>query len=107
MNLAYKRVKSNKGSHGVDGMKVDELLQYLKQNGNTLIASIFNGMYRPKAFRRVEIPKPHGGVRLLKIPTVIDRTIQQSIAQVLTPIFEKTFSENMPFVYSLNSLKLK
>ncbi|MCR3761931.1 group II intron reverse transcriptase/maturase [Clostridium felsineum] len=94
MNFAYKRVKSNKGSHGVDGMKVDELLQYLKQNGKTLIASIFNGIYSPKAVRRVEIPKPNGGIRLLGIPTVVDRTIQQAIAQVLTPIFEKTFSEN-------------
>ncbi|URZ04846.1 hypothetical protein CLROS_001700 [Clostridium felsineum] len=89
MNLAYKRVKSNKGSHGVDGMKVDELLQYLKQNGKILIASIFNGTYRPKAVRRVEIPKPDGGIRLLGIPTVVDRTIQQAISQVLTPIFEK------------------
>lgn len=94
MNAAYKRVKSNKGSHGVDGMKVDELLPYLKQHGKSLIASILDGTYRPQAVRRVEIPKPDGGIRLLGIPTVIDRTIQQAVAQVLTPIFEKTFSDN-------------
>ncbi|URZ03666.1 reverse transcriptase family protein [Clostridium felsineum] len=76
MNLAYKRIKSNKGSHGVDGMKVEELLQYLKQNGKTLIASIFNGTYRPKAVRRVEILKPDGGIRLLGIPTVVARKIK-------------------------------
>lgn len=94
LNTAYKRVKSNKGSHGVDGMKVDELLPYLKQHGKSLIASILEGTYRPKPVRRVEIPKPDGGIRLLGIPTVIDRTIQQAVAQVLTPIFEKTFSDN-------------
>lgn len=94
LNRAYKRVKANKGSHGVDGMKVDELLQYLKQNGESLRESILEGTYRPQPVRRVEIPKPDGGIRLLGIPTVVDRTIQQGIAQVLTPIFEKTFSEN-------------
>ena len=94
LNLAYKRVKANKGSHGVDGMTVDELLQYLKQNGEEIKQSILNGTYRPKPVRRVEIPKPDGGVRLLGIPTVVDRVIQQAIAQVLSPIFEKEFSEN-------------
>ena len=68
MNLAYKRVKANKGSHGVDGMTVDELLQYLKQNGDQLRSSIRNGTYRPSPVRRVEIPKPDGGKRLLGIP---------------------------------------
>jgi RNA-directed DNA polymerase len=94
MNVAYKRVKSNKGSHGVDGMKVDELLSYLKQHGKTLIASILEGTYRPKPVRRVEIHKLDGGIRLLGIPTVVDRMVQQAIAQVLTPIFEKTFSDS-------------
>lgn len=94
LNIAYKRVKSNKGSHGVDRMKVDELLPYLKQNGKFLITSILEGTYRPKPVRRVEIPKPDGGVRLLGIPTVVDRIVQQAVAQVLTPIFEKTFSDN-------------
>ncbi len=94
LNLAYKRVKANKGSHGVDGMTVDELLQYLKQNGEALRANILEGRYSPQPVRRVEIPKPDGGIRLLGIPTVVDRVIQQAIAQVLTPIFEKKFSDN-------------
>jgi len=94
MNAAYKRVKSNKGSHGVDGMKVDELLPYLKQQGKALIASILEGTYRPKPVRRVEMRKPDGGIRLLGIPTVVDRMVQQAVAQVLMPIFEKTFSDS-------------
>lgn len=94
MNLAYKRVKANKGSHGVDGMTVDELLQFLKQNGDQIKQSILEGTYRPKPVKRVEIPKDGGGIRLLGIPTVLDRVIQQAIAQVLSPIYEKEFSEN-------------
>ena len=68
MNAAYKQVVRNKGSHGIDGMKVDELLPYLKENGNNLIEELKAGTYRPKPVRRVEIPKPDGGVRLLGIP---------------------------------------
>jgi RNA-directed DNA polymerase len=94
LKLAFKRVKTNKGSHGVDGMKVDELPQFLKQNVGTLKESILEGTYRPKPVRRVEIPKPDGGVRLLGIPTVVDRMVQQAIAQILSPIFEKSFSDN-------------
>jgi group II intron reverse transcriptase/maturase len=94
MNLAYKRVKANKGSHGVDGMKVDELLQFLKQNGNQIKQSILEGTYHPNPVRRVEIPKPDGGKRLLGIPTVLDRVIQQAIAQILSPIYEQKFSDN-------------
>jgi len=94
MNLAYRKVKANKGSHGVDGMTVDELLPFLKQNGSQIKQSIRKGTYRPKPVRRVEIPKPGGGIRLLGIPTVLDRVIQQAIAQVLSPIYEKEFSEN-------------
>ena len=93
LNLAYKRVKKNGGSHGVDGMQVDELLPYLKQQGDSLKQSILEGKYRPHPVRRVEIPKPDGGIRLLGIPTVVDRMIQQAIAQVLSPIFEKEFSK--------------
>lgn len=93
MNRAFKRVKSNKGSHGIDGMTVDELLPFLKENGDQIKEAIMEGMYSPKPVRRVEIPKPDGGVRLLGIPTVLDRVIQQAIAQVLTPIYEKEFSE--------------
>lgn len=94
MNLAYKRVKANKGSHGVDGMKVDELLTYLKQNGDQIKQDILSGAYNPQAIRRVEIPKENGKKRKLGIPVVVDRVIQQAIAQILTPIYESKFSEN-------------
>lgn len=94
LNEAFKRVRANKGSHGIDGMGVDELLQYLKENGETLRQSILDGKYRPNPVRRVEIPKENGKKRNLGIPTVVDRAIQQAIAQVLTPIYEKQFSEN-------------
>lgn len=80
LNKAFKKVKANGGSHGVDGMKVDELLQFLKENGEVIRQSILEGTYSPKPVRRVEIPKPDGGVRLLGIPTVLDRMIQQAIA---------------------------
>jgi group II intron reverse transcriptase/maturase len=93
LNLAYKRVKKNGGSHGVDGMKVAELLPYLKQHGETLRQTLLGGKYRPQPVRRVEIPKPEGGIRLLGIPTAVDRMIQQAIAQVLSPIFEIEFSK--------------
>ena len=92
LNLAYKRVKKNGGSHGVDGMKVEELLPYLKRHGENLKHTLLEGKYRPQPVRRVEIPKPDGGIRLLGIPTAVDRMIQQAIAQVLSPIFEKEFS---------------
>lgn len=94
LNLAYKRVKKNDGSHGVDGMNVNELLPYLKQHGENLRQMLLEGKYQPQPVRRVEMPKPDGGVRLLGIPTVIDRMIQQGIAQVLSPIFEKEFSSH-------------
>lgn len=79
MNNAYIRVKANKGSHGIDGMTVDELLQYLKEHGQELRQSLLEGRYKPQPVRRVEIPKPDGGKRLLGIPTVVDRVIQQAI----------------------------
>lgn len=94
MNRAYKKVKSNKGKHGIDGMTVDELLPFLKENGDQVKQAIMEGTYSPKPVRRVEIPKPDGGVRLLGIPTVLDRVIQQAIAQILTPIYELEFSDN-------------
>lgn len=94
LNEAFKRVKANKGSHGIDGMTVDALLQYLKENGETIKQSILDGTYRPNPVRRVEIPKENGKKRNLGIPTVVDRVIQQAIAQMLTPIYEKQFSEN-------------
>ncbi|EGD50359.1 RNA-directed DNA polymerase (Reverse transcriptase) [Thermoanaerobacter ethanolicus JW 200] len=83
MEAAYKRVVANKGSHGVDGMEVDELLPYLKENWATIKQQLLEGKYKPQPVRRVEIPKPDGGVRLLGIPTVLDRLIQQAIAQIL------------------------
>lgn len=92
---AYNRVVSNKGAAGVDGMGVEHLLQYLKDNYGELIQSIREGKYQPNPVRRVEIPKEEKGkVRELGIPTVVDRTVQQAIAQVLSPIFEKQFSDN-------------
>ncbi|MHA6481187.1 group II intron reverse transcriptase/maturase [Paenibacillus sp. strain BS8-2] len=94
LNEAFKRVKANKGSHGIDGMTVDALLQYLKENGEKIKQSILDGTHRPNPVRRVEIPKENGKKRNLGIPTVVDRVIQQAIAQVLTPIYEKQFSDN-------------
>jgi RNA-directed DNA polymerase len=105
MNNAYKRVKANKGSHGVDGMTVDELLQHLKQHGQELRQSLLQGRYRPQPVRRVEIPKPDGGKRLLGIPTVVDRVVQQAIAQVLIPIYEKKSSDNSYGFRPLRSAK--
>jgi Retron-type reverse transcriptase len=94
LNEAFKRVKANKGSHGIDGMGVDELLQYLRDNGEIIKQQILEGKFRPNPVRRVEIPKENGKKRNLGIPTVVDRVIQQAIAQVLTPIYEKQFSDN-------------
>jgi len=95
LNAAYKKVKSNKGSGGVDGMDVEELLTYLKKHGRELNQQIMEGKYKPNPVRRVEIPKEEKGkFRKLGIPTVIDRVYQQAIAQVLSPIFEKQFSDN-------------
>jgi group II intron reverse transcriptase/maturase len=94
LNAAYKRVKQNGGAAGIDGMTVGEMLPYLKEHKEELIASIKGGWYKPKPVRRVEIPKPDGGVRLLGVPTVIDRMVQQAIMQVLQPIFEPTFSNS-------------
>jgi len=94
LNQAFKKVRANKGSHGVDGMKVDELLQYLKENGASLRQSLLEGRYKPNPVRLVEIPKPDGKKRPLGIPTAVDRVIQQAIAQVLNPIFEEKFSDN-------------
>ena len=95
LNKAYKKVKSNKGSGGVDGMDVEELLTYLQKHGRELNQQILDGKYRPNPVRRVEIPKEEKGkFRRLGIPTVVDRVYQQAIAQVLSPIFEKQFSKN-------------
>jgi RNA-directed DNA polymerase len=94
MIRAYKRVLSNKGSHGVDGMSVDEFRDFLIDHWLTIKQKLLEGNYRPSSVRRVEIPKPDGGVRCLGIPTVLDRLIQQAIAQELTKVYDPTFSEN-------------
>jgi len=93
LNRAYQRVRSNKGRGGVDKMEVESLKDYLVKNKDQLIQSILGGKYRPNPVRRVEIPKEKG-TRKLGIPTVVDRVIQQAIAQILSPIYEKQFSEN-------------
>ncbi len=93
MNEAYLRVYKNKGASGVDGVTVDELKQYLKENKDELRQRIRTRKYQPQAALRVEIPKENGKMRKLGIPTVVDRVVQQAIHQVLSPIFEKHFSE--------------
>lgn len=93
LKKALARVKSNKGSPGVDNMQVDELRPYLVVHWKRIKQELLEGAYQPAPVRRLEIPKPDGGVRELGIPTVLDRFIQQAIQQVLTPIFEPTFSE--------------
>ena len=94
MNVAYFKVKSNRGAGGVDKMSVDELLPYLREHRLSLLQQIRDGKYKPNPVRRVEIPKEERGkTRKLGIPTVVDRVIQQAIAQVLTPIYEPQFSE--------------
>ncbi|MBC2425351.1 hypothetical protein HGI36_26455 [Clostridium beijerinckii] len=92
MQLAYKRVVANKGKPGIDRMTVYELKQFLIDNWITIKENILKGKYKPQAVRRVEIPKPNGGVRLLGIPTVLDRLIQQAIAQELNIIYDEDFS---------------
>lgn len=91
---ALQRVRRNKGSAGIDGMTVDDLTGYLRENWERIRSELLGGSYRPSAVRRQEIPKSGGGVRQLGIPTVLDRFIQQAILQVLQPIFDPTFSEH-------------
>ena len=94
LNASYLRVKRNGGAPGIDKMTVEEMLPYLKEHKEELLASIRGGWYKPKPVRRVEIPKSDGGKRNLGVPTVIDRMIQQAVVQVLQPIYEPLFSEN-------------
>lgn len=94
MKQAYKKVKANKGASGIDGIGVEEIDEYLKKNWVEIREQIRKRKYNPQPVRRVEIPKPNGGVRNLGIPTVVDRIIEQAIAQRLTPIAEPHFSEN-------------
>ena len=94
LNRAYLQVVRNKGAEGVDGMKYTELKEHLAKNGETIKGQLRTRKYKPQPVRRVEIPKPDGGVRNLGVPTVTDRFIQQAIAQVLTPIYEEQFHDH-------------
>jgi RNA-directed DNA polymerase len=91
---AYKRVKSNKGSPGIDGMTVEQLPGYLKEHWPAIRKQLLSGTYKPQPVRRVEIPKPDGGVRQLGIPTVLDRMVQQATMQVLQGRWDAAFSEH-------------
>ena len=93
LNKAYKKVYQNKGASGVDGITVDEVADYIKKHKETILNQIRKRRYKPQPVRRVQIPKENGKMRNLGIPTVIDRIIQQAIVQVISPIFEKQFSE--------------
>ena len=89
---ALLQVERNKGAGGVDGMQTDELRDYLNTNYQLLRQEILSGSYKPGAVKKVEIPKPQGGVRMLGIPTVIDRMVQQAISQWLSQFYEPNFS---------------
>ncbi|CEF28472.1 reverse transcriptase family protein [Xenorhabdus nematophila] len=91
MMLAYQRVVENKGAAGVDNLSVTELEPWLKQHWVSVKEALITGSYLPRAIRRMDIPKPDGGVRTWGIPTVVDRLIQQAIAQQLTPLVGSTF----------------
>ena len=91
---AYERVLRNKGAAGVDGLTVFEFKAWLQQHWPSVKAALLAGDYLPAAIRKVEMPKPNGGVRILGIPTVLDRLIQQALLQVLQPEFEPEFSEH-------------
>ena len=94
LNAAYLQVVRNKGAAGVDGMTVEELGAYLSENGENIREQLRTRKYKPQPVRRVEIPKPDGGTRNLGIPTVVDRFVQQAVAQVLMPIFEEQFHDH-------------
>ena len=94
VRTALEKVISNKGAAGIDGMKVEDLRDNMNANWKSIKQSILERSYNPAPVRRVEIPKPNGGVRKLGIPTVVDRTLQQFIVQILTPVFEAEFQEN-------------
>lgn len=94
MQLAYSRIMKNRGAPGVDGMRCEDLKAWLKANWSQVKHRLLDGSYRPQAVRRVDIPKPQGGVRTLGVPTVVDRLIQQALHQAMQPLFEPTFSDN-------------
>ena len=92
LKKALRRVKANKGSPGIDGMTVEQLPDYLRAHWPQHRDELLRGLYAPSPVRRVEIPKPDGGVRKLGVPTALDRFVQQAVLQVLQPIFDPTFS---------------
>ena len=94
LNKAYKRVYQNKGASGVDGVTVEEIAEYIKDNKKVIINQIRKRKYKPQPVRRVQIPKENGKKRNLGIPTVMDRIIQQAMVQVLSPIYEEQFNDN-------------
>ena len=91
---AWKRVKANHGAPGIDGITIEQFPDHTRELWASIRQSLLSGTYQPLPVKRVEIPKPTGGTRSLGIPTVLDRLIQQAIAQVLSPIFDPTFSES-------------
>jgi retron-type reverse transcriptase len=93
MSLAWRQVKANRGAPGVDNMPIDDFMAYAHEHWEEIRSSIFAGTYKPLPVKRVEIPKATGGTRPLEIPAVLDRLIQQAIAQELFPIFDPGFSE--------------
>jgi group II intron reverse transcriptase/maturase len=94
LNKAYLQVVRNKGAAGVDGMEYTQLNEYLSDNGEIIKEQLRSRKYKPQPVRRVEIPKPDGGVRNLGVPTVVDRFVQQAVAQVLTPLYEEEFHDH-------------
>ncbi len=94
LEIAWKRVRGNKGSPGVDGLTIDETVDYLREHWPTIREQLLDGSYSPQPVKRVEIPKPDGGVRKLGVPCVIDRLIQQAVLQVLQKRWDPTFSEH-------------
>jgi RNA-directed DNA polymerase len=94
LKKALRRVKANKGSPGIDGMTVEQLPDYLRAHWPRHREELLQGTYTPSPVRRVEIPKPDGGVRKLGVPTALDRFVQQAVLQVLQPIFDPTFSDH-------------
>ena len=94
LEIAWKRVRENKGSPGVDGLTIDDTVDYLREHWSTIRAQLLGGTYQPQPVKRVEIPKPDGGVRKLGVPCVVDRLIQQALLQVLQKRWDPTFSEH-------------
>jgi RNA-directed DNA polymerase len=94
MRRAWKRVKANKGAPGSDGRTLEDFPPFARSHWSGIRQDLLDGTYEPQPVRRVSIPKPNGGERLLGIPSVVDRVIQQAIGQVLTPIFDPGFSES-------------